>query len=72
MFKKLATHKGIPCADQQMLEKRLTIIRAIRNWEYALDQLENKYSTDKICNNFDTYFYKEKLKLKTMKGLNMH
>ena len=37
-LQKLATQAGIPYTDSQILEKGLTIIRATRDFEYALTQ----------------------------------
>ena len=37
-LQKLATQAGIPYTDSQILEKGLTMIRATRDFEYALTQ----------------------------------
>ena len=63
-LKKLAAHAGIPCADQQMLEKALAIVRPTRDFECALTLWENKPDQDKTWDNFKTHFHAEQLNLK--------
>ena len=46
-LQKLVTQAGIPYTDSQILEKGLTIIRATRDFEYALTQWEAKPQADK-------------------------
>jgi len=41
-LQKLATQANIPYIDNQILEKVLSLVRATRDFEYALTQWENK------------------------------
>ena len=46
-LQKLAIQAEIPFTDSQILEKGLTLIRATRDFEYALTQWEDKQQADK-------------------------
>jgi len=48
---------GIPYTDSQILEKGLTMIRATRDFKYALTQWEDKLQQDKNLANFKTHFH---------------
>ena len=41
-LQKLATQANIPCTDNQILKKGLSLVRATRDFKYALAQWENK------------------------------
>ena len=47
-LQKLAIQAGIPCTDSQILEKGLSLVREKRDFEYALDQWENKPQNKKM------------------------
>ena len=70
-LQKLATQAGIPYTDSQILEKGLTIIRATRDFEYALMQWEAKPQADKTWANFKTHFHEAQLQLKQIRGPTM-
>ena len=70
-LQKLATKAGVPYTDSQILEKGLTIIRATRDFEYALTQWEDKPDADKVWSNFKTHFHEAQLQLKKIRGPTM-
>ena len=70
-LQKLATQVGIPYTDSQILEKSLMMIRATRDFEYALTQQEDKPQQDKNWANFKTHFHEAQLQLKKIRGPTM-
>ena len=70
-LKKLAAHAGIPHADQQILEKGLTLIRATRDFEYGLTLWEAKPAAQKNWQNFKNHFHEQQLNLKKIRGPTM-
>ena len=60
-LQKLATQANIPYIDNQILEKVLSLVRATRDFEYALTQWENKPQTQKTQANFKTHFHEAQL-----------
>ena len=56
-LQKLATQAGIPYKDNQILEKGLTLIRATRDFEYALALWEDKPQDQKTWVNLKTHFH---------------
>ena len=70
-LQKLATQANIPCTDNQILEKGLSLIRATRDFEYALTQWENKQQNQKTWATFKTHFHEAQLQLKQIRGPTM-
>ena len=70
-LQKLATQANIPYTDNQILEKGLSLVRATRDFEYALTQWENKPQTQKTWANFKTHFHEAQLQLKQIRGPTM-
>ena len=61
---KLAIQAGNPHADDQILEKELILIRATRDFEYALIQWEDKSQDQKTWGIFKMHFDEVQLQLK--------
>ena len=70
-LQKLATQAGIPYTDGQILEKGLTLIRATRDFEYALTQWEDKPQDQKTWATFKSHFHEAQLQLKKIRGPTM-
>ena len=70
-LQKLATQAGIPYTDSQILEKGLTLIRATRDFEYALALWEDKPQDQKTWVNLKTHFHDAQLQLKKIRGPTM-
>ena len=70
-LRKLAEHAGIPYSDTQILEKGLAIIRATRDFEYALTMWENKPLHSQTWPNFKSHFHEAQLNLKKIRGPTM-
>jgi len=70
-LKKLSLHAGVPYTDAQILEKGLSIIRATRDFEYALTTWENRSVTDKNWKNFKTHFHDAQVQLRKIRGPTM-
>ena len=70
-LQKLAIQAGIPYTDGQILEKGLTLIRATRDFEYALTQWEDKPQDQKTWATFKTHFHEAQLQLKKIRGPTM-
>ena len=70
-LKKLFQHAGITYIDKQILEKVLSLIRATKDFEYALAIWKNKKDGGKYWSNFKMHFHDSQLLLKTTRGLNM-
>ena len=65
-LEKLAQQAGIPYTPAQILEKALSIIRAILDYKLALTFWKNKSSADKTQTNLKTHFHKVQQHLKTI------
>ena len=70
-LRKLAIHAKVPYTDAQILEKALSIIRATRDYEYALTTWDNKPADQKTWANFKTHFHEAQVQLKTIRGPTM-
>ena len=70
-LQKLAVQAGMPCTDNQILQKGLQLIRNTNDFEYALTQWEDKTESDKTWENFKNHFHEHQLKLKSTRGPTM-
>ena len=70
-LQKLATQAGMPCADNQILQKGLQLMRNANDFECALTQWEDKANADKTWSNFKSHFHEHQLKLKSIRGPTM-
>ena len=68
----LAKQAGIPCANSQILEKGLVLMRSTRDFECALQLCEKKSSPGKTWAEFKTYFHDAQHDLKKIRGPTMH
>ena len=64
-LRKIATHAKVPYTDAQILEKALSIIRATRDYEYALTTWDDKAADQKTWANFKTHFHEAQYQLNT-------
>ena len=55
-LRKIADHAGVPHTNAQILEKALSIMRATRDYEYALTMWDNKDAADKTWSNLKKTF----------------
>ena len=70
-LRKLVEQAKVPYTDAQILDKGLSLIKATRDYEYALTLWDEKPSTDKTWPNFKNHFHEAQLKLKSIRGPTM-
>lgn len=68
---KLVNHAGVPLTPKQILEKELTIMRATRDYEFALTDWDKKLQDEQTWENFKTHFHEAQQQLKSIRGLSM-
>ena len=70
-LQKLATQGNIPYTENQILQKGLSLVRATRDFEYAITQWEHKPQNERTWDTFKTHFHEAQHQLKQIRGPTM-